>query len=56
MPSVQFPYLSLETKPLKLTIDKKKLFYLSWIIFSSNAKTRSQMRFYFTQCCTTERW
>ena len=26
MPSVQFPYLSLETKPLKLTIDKKNCF------------------------------
>ena len=26
MPSVQFPYLSLETKPLKLTIGKKNCF------------------------------
>ena len=26
MPSAQFPYISLETKPLKLTIEKEKRF------------------------------
>ena len=45
MPSVQFLYISLETKPLKLTIEKKKPFYHFWVIFSRNAKTRSQTRF-----------
>ena len=44
MPPVQFLYISLETKPLKLTIEKKP-FYHFWVIFSRNAKTRSQTRF-----------
>ena len=46
MPPVQFLYISLETKPLKLTIEKKKPFYHFWVIFSRNAKCKlSQTRF-----------